>query len=143
MKQIICLFILMASATGCSSFNSQWKNAPASIPSSARDITGKWEGTWKSDANAHSDKLRCLITQESENVYEAYFHAKYKKIFSFSYKMRMETKPGTDPVQFEGAADLGKLAGGRYTYSGSASSTRFDCSYSSKYDHGTFQMARP
>jgi hypothetical protein len=106
-------------------------------------IAGRWEGTWLSDASSHTDKMRCLITHEEGPRYEAFFRAKYKKILTFTYKMHLEVKPGTNPQRFEGSADLGKLAGGKYTYEGFATSTNFYCTYTSKYDHGTFQMTRP
>jgi hypothetical protein len=35
------------------------------------------------------------------------------------------------------------MAGGVYTYEGSASATNFTSTYNSKYDHGVFQMRRP
>jgi hypothetical protein len=48
-----------------------------------------------------------------------------------------------DAFHFEGAAELGWLAGGRYTYKGSATATNFFAGYSCKYDYGVFEMTRP
>ena len=41
------------------------------------------------------------------------------------------------------AFNLGWLAGGVYHYEGRADATNFFSTYTSKYDHGTFQMTRP
>jgi hypothetical protein len=89
--------------------------------------------------------LRCLITQIDESQYEAKFHAAYKTwiTFHFGYTARLETRPGTNGVTFQGRADLGLLAGGVYTYEGQADTTNFFSTYDSKYDRGVFQMQRP
>jgi hypothetical protein len=94
-----------------------------------------------SQANGHSGKLRCLISPLPENVYQARFHAKYMKIFSFSYTVNLEARRTNDTFNFTGSADLGAL-GGVYRYGGHAEGTNFFSTYSSKYDHGTFQMRR-
>jgi hypothetical protein len=43
---------------------------------------------------------------------------------------------------FQGAANLGFMAGGVYRYEGTATPSRFHSTYTSKYDHGTFDMER-
>lgn len=138
----ILFFLVLASltlATGCSSFNRDWRSAPAETG----NISGRWEGIWKSDASEHSDKLRCLLTKISEGKYEARFHAKYKWVLSFRYTALFQGTETNDHFSFRGDADLGKLAGGVYEYKGDVSLTNFFSTYSSKYDHGTFQMNRP
>ncbi len=107
------------------------------------DITGRWQGTWKSDSNGHTDKLRCLISKGDESHYTARFHAKYKKVFSFSYTVPLVVTNIGESRQFKGEANLGKLAGGNYTYDGAATPRNFTARYDSKYDRGTFTMARP
>lgn len=83
------------------------------------------------------------MTRESDTKYQAEFHANYKKILSFGYTVPLQVKRDGQSFRFSGEADLGKLAGGVYSYKGVASVTNFFSTYDSKYDHGTFQMTRP
>lgn len=109
-------------------------------------MAGRWEGTWRSEVNGHSDQLRAVITTGSNGVYSTRFHARYKKgilRFSFGYSVPLQVRQTNDTHQFHGEADLGWLAGGVYRYEGSATGTNFFSTYRCKYDRGTFQMTRP
>jgi hypothetical protein len=129
--------------SGCSSFQKHWR-AAGNQPAPTDDISGRWTGTWKSAANGHNDKLRCIVSKIDEQHYSAQFHAKYKHIFSFSYTVPLTVATNQpDQRAFKGEADLGKLAGGLYTYEGFATPTNFFSRYNSKYDHGIFEMSRP
>jgi len=133
------LLILLAS--GCS-FDRAWK--AAATPSFPTDnFEGRWTGTWVSEVNGHTDKLRCLITRQPDGKYSARYHAKYRKVLSFGYTATLEAKQTGDIYHFSGEADLGWYAGGVYRYKGHANRTNFFSTYSNKYDHGTFQMGRP
>ncbi len=135
------LLLVAFLAAGCSSFNRDWKaTVAASAPGT---INGPWEGTWKSDDSGHHDRLRCLIRAEGMGAYQARFRANYRKIISFSYTMKMVGAETNGVFRFRGEANLGRLAGGIYHYEGEASAITFFSTYSSRYDHGTFQMSRP
>lgn len=143
MKRKLLLPIVLGAllAGGCSSFNRQWNSARKQpLPT---DISGPWEGRWISDSNGHNDKLRCIITATSTNTYDANFHANYKRLFHFGYTVPLQVQREGDRFTFSGEADLGKLAGGLYTYQGSATPTNYLSSYNSKYDHGKFELHRP
>jgi hypothetical protein len=143
--EMLCAAVsLLLMTTGCSSFNHEWRRA-AKNPDPVNDITGRWEGHWKSQANEHHDAMRCLVTRVDASHYDAKFRAAYKKWITvhFGYTVRLETQPATNGVTFHGAEDLGKLAGGVYTYDGRADATNFFSTYKSKYDWGTFEMKRP
>ncbi|MEW6158182.1 MAG: hypothetical protein AB1813_12160 [Verrucomicrobiota bacterium] len=127
---------------GCSTFHRDWREA-AKTPPPPNDITGRWDGRWISQVNGHNGRLRCLISKTGDGSYSARFHAKYKKILSFGYTVPLTAKTESGKWVFEGQADLGKLAGGLYTYKGNASPTEFFSIYDSKYDRGTFEMTRP
>lgn len=132
---------LLASA-GCTSFSHDWTVA-AKDPAPPIDLQGRWEGTWKSDANGHNDQLRCVITKKDETNYLARFHARYGKTLSFGYKVHLTVQEKDGAIQFSGNANLGWLAGGLYHYEGHAELTNFFSTYSSRHDHGSFHMTRP
>ena len=128
-------------ASGCS-FDRAWKAAAhPSFPTD--DFEGRWTGTWLSEANGHTDKLRCLVTKQPDGKYQARYHSKYRKVLSFGYTTTLDVKRTGDTYHFSGEADLGWYAGGIYRYEGNANRTNFFSTYSCKYDHGTFQMSRP
>ena len=83
------------------------------------------------------------MTPRPDGSFSARFHAKYARIFGFSYTATLAVQTNGPVFNFQGDADLGKLAGGIYRYEGSISNGRFSSTYQSKYDHGTFDMTRP
>jgi len=137
-----CSLALAGLVCGCSSFNRQWKQA-GQTPAPTNSITGRWEGRWLSDVNAHTGKLRCIITQQTNDLYAARFRATYLKILRFSYTVPLTVTASNDIWHFCGAEDLGATAGGVYRYVGSATATNFHSTFDSKYDRGTFEMQRP
>lgn len=127
---------------GCSSFNRDWKKV-ASTPVPADSIEGRWEGRWLSSANGHNGRLRCLITREDDDPYEARFYATYMKVLRFGYTVPLTASRSNDVWHFQGDAELGKMAGGRYRYEGTATPMRFHSTYDSQFDRGHFEMQRP
>jgi hypothetical protein len=133
---------LLPLLAGCSSFHRQWRQATKqAIP--RNDISGPWEGRWISEASGHKDRLRCIISPGATNAYDAHFYANYRTIFHFTYTVPLQVRKTDTNYTFSGEADLGKLAGGVYTYEGFATPTNFFSTYNSKYDHGRFEMSRP
>jgi hypothetical protein len=123
----------------CSSFNREWKRVGLNAVTPA-GLEGRWEGQWISDVNGHHGRLRCLVSKDGE-IFRARFHAKYLKILSFGYTIPLKAEATGNGYEFRGEADLGSL-GGIYHYEGRADAMNFFSTYSSKYDHGTFQMQR-
>jgi hypothetical protein len=128
--------------TGCSTFNKEWKAATA-VPPPANSIEGPWIGEWRSDKNGHHGALRCVVSKTSDTAYRAHYRAKFWKIFRFTYIATLNGRETNGITKLQGQANLGKLAGGIYKYDATVTSTQFQSSYSSKYDHGKFQMLRP
>jgi hypothetical protein len=134
--------LIFASICGCSSFNHAWKQAGLK-PTPRNSIAGRWEGRWISDVNGHHGALRCLMTHDTNSTYRAWFRATYGGLLHFSYTARWEIQPHDIGWEFNGEADLGKLAGGAYYYEGRATTTNLISIYRSKYDHGRFELTRP
>ena len=129
-------------ATGCSSFHREWEEA-LKKPVPPDRITGPWTGTWQNQNNTHGNALRAVVTELEPDTYRAFFHARYLKIFTYSYSVKLSGRPEGDSVILTGEEDLGKLAGGVYKYNGHANPTNFFCDYESKYNTGTFTLQRP
>ena len=129
-------------ASGCSTFNRDWQ-AAAKNPAPANDIAGRWQGTWLSDKNHHTDKLRCLISKIDDGKYQARYYAQFANIFRFGYTVSLAVEQKAGRYQFKGEADLGRIAGGVYHYEGEATATNFFSKYECGRDYGTFRMTRP
>jgi hypothetical protein len=137
-----CSFIALALLLcGCSSFNREWRRAGRQ-PAPQDSISGRWEGRWLSDVNAHTGKLRCIVTHQANDLYAARFRATYMKILRVSYTVPLTVTTSNGVSQFHGEEDLGAIAGGVYSYVGSATTTHFQSAYDSKYDRGMFEMRR-
>ena len=136
------LMLLVLLISGCSSFDRAWLEA-AKTPPPDNSITGRWEGSWLSRVNGHKGKLRAILTETEAETYQARFRATYLGILSFGYTMTLYAKQTEDISTFSGRADLGAMAGGVYQYDGHAGPTEFSCQYTSKNDHGIFEMRRP
>ena len=142
MSFLVCMLVC-----GCSSFQRHWKQT-VRYPAPSDTMVGAWEGEWFSDHNGHHGRLRCLVTPRSNDLHQAWFHAKYKKgiiTLSFAYKVNLQVQPTNtaNRYSFVGQDDLGVLAGGVYHYEGHASPIQFFSTYRCQYDYGTFQMSRP
>jgi hypothetical protein len=133
--------LLALTLCGCSSFNREWRRT--SLPPLPNSVEGRWEGRWLSEVNGHNGTLRCIMTRVNDSEYRARFRATYARAFKFSYTVNLEMQPHFDGWEFNGEANLGKLAGGVYYYEGRVSPTNFFSTYRSKYDHGTFELRRP
>lgn len=140
--QFGCLIALLFLSSGCSSFNREWKASAALAPQSS-SIEGAWDGTWLSDHNGHTGRLRAIVTRLNEDEYYARFHATYMRVLTFGQAVNLRVKQEGTNFTFSGSADLGKAYGGIYTYEGNSSPDAFLSTYKCSIDHGTFRMKRP
>jgi hypothetical protein len=135
--------------TGCSTFARDWQamgaiadDADAHTVTAALALEGRWKGTWHSDVNDHSGKLRCIVTTDEEGELQARYHATYGCCFTFEYAMPMAVRQEGEVYHFSAEADLGWLAGGLYEYEGQVVGDEYTSTYSCERDNGTFQMKR-
>ncbi len=137
----VVLVVLCGMLTGCC-FERQWQEATKySYPE--QELAGCWEGTWQSDYNGHHGGLRAIITKQGEGYYDAHFHATYAAVIPYEFDLPLLVTDDGTAYALEGEADLGWLAGGLYTYNGSATATDFVAAYCAENnDHGTFTMQK-
>lgn len=140
-RNFICAAAVALSLTGCSSFHKEWKAASkAPIPSG---VNGLWEGEWRSEKNGHHGSLRCILEQTSPATFRAHFRAKYMKVLRYTYVATLTGQETNGVIHLKGSADLGKLAGGVYTYESTVTPAEFDSTYACKWDNGGYRMTRP
>jgi hypothetical protein len=117
--------------------------ASQSTETAGWSIDGRWEGKWHSDAGHGENRLRCLMEKAGDSQYRAKFFAKAVGPFEMNYTVMFTTKEEDGKVKISGKADLGWLIGGEYRYEGEITKDHFTTKYDSKFDRGTFDMARP
>ncbi len=137
----IALALVVGTAAGCSTFDQSWQSC-CRYDNPADRVAGCWEGRWHSDVNHHQGRLRAIIEREAEGRYRARFKATYWRFLPFEFEMPLTVTPSAGGYEFSGEADLGLLAGGVFSYSGSIRGNTFMASYRSRKDHGTFWMER-
>jgi len=133
---------LLWSLTGCNSFEREWKRE-SRYPTAYGTIAGVWKGKWVSDKTGHEGELRAVIKRIDHDTFHVWYDSVYEKTLHFKYDLFMDVRLEGTTAYFKGRADLGKLAGGVYTYEGKADTYNFFSTYRSKYDYGTFEMTRP
>lgn len=150
MKHLLYLnlaLMLALSVTSCSTrFNQVWKKSAASIETtSPHDVSGAWQGTWKSYATGHTGTLKAVVTKPNtkEGIYTFYYLATWKHILSATFQSEHMVKPQGANFLLTGQHDLGALFGGIYRYDGTATSAKLKCNYRCDLDHGIFEMQRP
>src|SRR6478752_6698735 len=85
----LLMFVLASCSIG---YSSKWTKAAADTKSKRpTDLTGAWEGTWKSESDGHTGKLRAIVSQPAppqgpalrrESGYYFLYEATWKKVLS-------------------------------------------------------------
>lgn len=137
--------LLLASVlplVSCSTaFHREWRQAVAQEPRTG--VEGAWEGTWRSDANGHHGRLRCVVSPgDAAGNHTFHYHATWADTLSGSYHATHRVQPMGKGFVFEGNHRLPDWAGGLYTYQGSVKGNDFAASYRCPKDHGTYRMKR-
>jgi hypothetical protein len=137
--RVLLLPMSMVILAGCSNFDREWRDA-GTRPASG--IEGRWQGSWKSEADGHTGALLCVIRHGDGDTYNASFNATYSSIFHFGYDAKLTGHQVGNLVHLTGDENLGWPVG-VYHYEGTADPTQFYCTYRSKDDHGYFALSRP
>lgn len=115
--------------------------AGVASPAAAADLSGCWEGYWKSCTTGHQGALRATITKIDEARYCARFSGTFFGIIPFRYMTVLNAADEGDVVRLSGSSYLGRLMG-TFCYDGAATDCKFDMNYRSKNDCGVFRMSR-
>ena len=139
------ILISAAFLTSCASpdFRDSWRQA-TSTPT-PNDITGAWEGTWKSEQTGHTGNLRCLVTRDTKSPSDHSFHywASWKHLVSGEFTVNYPVNQRGGKSSFGGRHNLGKALGGTFSHNAVATPTTYDATYSAAKDQGTFTLVRP
>ena len=138
------LLVALISPSCSSSFQRDWRNATATPtkPDTAT-IEGRWDGSWASDTNRHSGKLRCIISPaDRPGSYEFRYWGTFAKFFRFHYTVDYDARFTDGAWHMAGENDLG-IMGGKFHHEATIRGDKFDATYTSKWDNGKFELRRP
>ena len=136
---VLAIVVLALLASRSATADEPAASEPIASPPS---LSGCWEGSWRSCTTGHHGKLRATITHVGDNRYCCRFRGTFFGIVPFKYSITLTAEPGDDVLTFFGKSNLGKLAGGVYTYTGHADHCSFHSQYKSCKDRGVFEMRR-
>ncbi len=151
MMKLIALSALLMLSSCSTGFNRDWRQTLADGKNSSRqDITGAWQGTWRSSTKGHSGELRCIVIRQhaaactfGKDSYRFHYHATFMKILSATYDVAHHVRRTKDGFSFSGDQMITGAGGGLYHYEGKGTPEDFQATYRSKSDHGVFELKRP
>ncbi len=114
----------------------------ASTTAHATDLSGCWQGSWRSCTTRHKGPLKAHFVKCDDTHYRVHFSGRFFKIMPFRYTVTLQVVEQTeDGVTLQGSSYLGRLMGTFY-YNATASDCYFRSSYSSCKDYGVFELSR-
>lgn len=159
MMKIAALAAILMSTSCSAGFNREWRRALAEGGGSGRhELTGAWQGTWRSEVNGHHGDLRCIVSlvrgdgsaeggdphgQRAGQTTRFHYHARFMRFLSATYDVTHQVFRTKDGFAFSGDQKLPGMSGGIYHYEGRGTPEHFSATFRSATDHGIFELKRP
>jgi hypothetical protein len=106
------------------------------------DLSGKWNGTWRSEISDHTGPLKAKFTVLEDSKVQARFNGRFFKLIPFHFNVTLEIVKNEDGVvTLKGKENLGRTLG-TYTYNATYSNGKFVAKYSTEKDKGVFEVSR-
>jgi len=117
--------------------------SPSQLQAEERlDLSGKWNGTWRSEINEHAGPLKAKFTVVEDSKVQARFNGRFFKLIPFHFNVTLEiVKNENGVVTLKGKENLGRTLG-TYTYNATYSNGKFIAKYSTEKDKGVFEVSR-
>tara|TARA_R110002096_G_scaffold16106_29_gene55198 strand:- start:14715 stop:15152 length:438 start_codon:yes stop_codon:yes gene_type:complete len=136
----IVLAVLLSSCAG-PRFHKQWE-AALNDPSEPGSIAGAWEGSWLSEKNGHTGKLKAIVDETGENTYKFLYWATWGPGMRGTFQIDCEGEEKGGVTTVRGKKKLGPF--GTYQHAAEITETDFDATFSSEKENlGTFELIRP
>lgn len=135
-------FAALLSSCAGPRFNKQWEAALAKPSETSGTITGPWEGSWLSEKNGHTGKLRAIVNETGEDTYHFLYWATWGPGIRGTFQIDCEGEETNGVTQVRGEKKLGPF--GTYNHEAEITPSEFEATFSSKKENlGTFEMSRP
>lgn len=115
--------------------------AGAATPAGAHDLSGRWDGTWSSQATPHHGPLHGNFRRAGASQYRVVFTGRFFRVIPFRYAVKLNIVcEGPQTVVLAGSSKL--LGFGEFRYHAVVNGNSFVASYQAKKDHGQFVLTR-
>jgi hypothetical protein len=135
---LFLIAVLALLSAGCRSFERDWKAAAHVAIPSTDPLGGRWIGTWQNTNNAHGGDLRAIVPPADSSNRRVRFFATWGG-HSGSFTSPLQVTQTGDIATFVGRR---RILGFLITTRGQAGHGRFDATYQSVFDNGTFTLRR-
>jgi hypothetical protein len=148
LRPAFALLLTSVLANCTAGYNHEWKKVAAqTVAQPPKDLSGAWEGTWKSVPTGHTGTLRAIVSDPTivdgkTAEYQFRYRATWKRVLSAVFASKHEARLEGRNYVLSGKKDLGKF-GGVFEFTGTATPQEFHAKYRAKMDHGEFEMKRP
>lgn len=137
-RRKVLAFLLVAVATlgGTVSVGSAESSAPC-----CPDLSGCWNGCWRSHCTGHHGKLRATLCKCGPCSYQATFSGTFFGVIPFRFSDTLTVTQCADgTVQLRAGRKLPFF--GQFCMCASATCCKFTANYTAKKDRGVFVMSR-
>ena len=144
LRHFALALILASFLSSCAGpgFNKKWEAALAEHPAPHTEITGPWQGSWESDANGHSGKLKAIVDEAGEDTYNFQYWATWGRVMSGTFELESTGETSGGVTRVTGQKKLGPF--GRYNHEAEITPNAFKAKFSSdKKNLGNFELSRP
>jgi len=115
--------------------------AVAERPAYAVDLTGTWEGRWKSRTNGHEGPMKATFERINASQYRVRFSGRFFTIIPFCYTETFNVI-SDDGRTVQMAATSKLCFFGNFHCHAAANCCHFNANYASENDQGYFKMSR-
>ncbi len=109
------------------------------ISACAANPSGKWKGNWSSQSTGHRGPLRARIRPTLDGNYRALFAGRFAKVIPFVYPAKLTRIGGTSNRYY---SSMRLPFSGQYSMTATVTGNRFEATFRSRKDRGTFRMSR-
>ncbi|HRF01168.1 MAG TPA: hypothetical protein PLI18_11660 [Pirellulaceae bacterium] len=111
-------------------------------PATIAEPTGCWSGEWRSCRSGHHGPLKATISPCGDGKYRAEFRGRFFGVFPFRYDVVLNVVGADEQgLHLAGSKHLGRLFG-TFCFAATVTDCRFEATYRSAKDNGTFSMGR-
>ena len=113
----------------------------APVVAQSPDLSGRWVGEWRSDANGHHGPLKARFRKVDDCTYQVTYRGRFFVVVPFVYRTSMTvTGEGPDTVMLLASKKLPLV--GEFRSEATATATDFQSTFQSGKDSGQFLLRR-
>ncbi|QVL31498.1 hypothetical protein KIH39_22035 [Telmatocola sphagniphila] len=107
----------------------------------SNSLSGSWTGTWLSTDSGHKGPLKAELIDQGNGAYQAKFRGRFFAVIPFRYNVTLNVvQQNGNQTTLAGSSRLPFF--GTFQYSAVSDGQSLNAEYTSRSDHGQFQLRR-